>query len=178
MKLICGLGNPGAKYAKTRHNAGFLFLDSLALNLSAHDFIYKKDFDAFLSEVGIGNDKSILLKPATFMNLSGIAVLKAKKFYKIDNNDICIVYDDIDLPIGSIRFRTKGTAGTHNGMKSILTELGTENIARLRLGIENRPDRRIPLDAYVLSPFTEDELILFNQELIDGIEVLKNSLAI
>ena len=102
MKLICGLGNPGNKYLKTRHNAGFIFVDSLAKKKSAPVFIFDKNFDGFTSEIGIGDEKIIFLKPATFMNLSGHSVLKVKQFYKIENDELCIIYDDVDLPLGTV----------------------------------------------------------------------------
>lgn len=178
MKLICGLGNPGDEYKNTRHNAGFIFIDKFAESLNSSGFKKKNDFNALIAESGDGIDKIIFVKPLTFMNRSGESVSKIANFYKIHAADIFIVYDDIDLPLGSIRFRKNGSAGTHNGMKSIIANLGSQDFPRLRLGIESRTNKNFPLDAFVLSRFTDEELDIFNKSLEEGVEVLKNSLAI
>lgn len=178
MKLICGLGNPGEEYKNTRHNAGFLFIDKFAESLNVSGFKKKNDFNALIAECGEGSDKVILAKPLTFMNRSGDALSRIANFYKIHAGDIFIVYDDIDLPLGSIRFRKNGSAGTHNGMKSIIANLGSQDFPRLRLGIESRTNKNFPLDAFVLSRFTGEEMDIFNKSVDEGIDVLKNSLAI
>lgn len=173
MKVLCGLGNPGDKYTNTRHNAGFLFLDAYA---KAHDF---PDFEpkgkSLISEKGQGFKKMILLKPQTFMNLSGEAVQEVMQFYKIEPKDLVVIYDDVDLPLGSIRYREKGSAGTHNGMKSIIQHLATLDFPRLRLGIESRgtaAPAEMPLDAFVLAPFKEEEKELFKKAIEEGFEKL------
>lgn len=158
MKVICGLGNPGSKYEKTRHNVGFQVVDAFA---KMHDF---PDFEskgkALVSEKGQGFKKVILLKPQTFMNLSGEAVQELLQFYKIEPKDLIVVYDDVDLPLGTLRYREKGSAGTHNGMKSLIQCLATLDFPRLRVGIESRgvtAPEQIPLDAFVLAPFLKEE---------------------
>ncbi len=152
MRLIACLGNPGKQYEYTRHNAGFIvgrvLVDSYGAPSSRHQ-----------SEVfqrGIGNDKTIVLFPQTFMNLSGKAVRSAMSFYKIPPSDICVIYDDFDIALGELRFRAKGSAGTHNGMKSIVLELGTTEFCRLRVGIGPKAGMGSVSD-FVLSPFSPSE---------------------
>jgi PTH1 family peptidyl-tRNA hydrolase len=150
MKLIIGLGNPGKEYELTRHNIGFRVVDSLKLEWQ----VMAKCF------AQVAKDKQVLYaKPQTFMNLSGKSVQALQQYYKIDLNDILVVYDDKDLPFGTLRFRPKGSSGGQNGMKSIIEYLGTEEIARLRIGIA-------PTDAeakihnaadYVLNRFNKEE---------------------
>lgn len=175
MKLICGLGNPGPKYENTRHNVGFKVLDAYAKREGFPPF--EERGKALISEKGTGRDKIILLKPLTFMNLSGAAVAECLHFYKIPPADLLVIYDDVDLPLGTIRFREKGSAGTHNGMKSIVETLATLDFPRLRIGIESRGEtapEQIPLDAFVLAPFTPEEKDLL-QKAID--EALKKVLS-
>lgn len=174
MKLICGLGNPGEKYARTRHNAGFLFLDRFAEENDFPKFTLKGK--SLLSEKGEGHKKVILIKPQTLMNLSGEAVREAMQFYKIDPADLLVVYDDVDLPLGTIRFREKGSAGTHNGMKSIIENIATLDFPRLRLGVESRgvhAPEQMPLDVFVLSPFLSEEEAIFQKEMEEAEEKLK-----
>lgn len=171
MKLICGLGNPGEKYTKTRHNVGFRFIDAYA---KAHDF---PDFEEkgkyWITEKGQGFKKVILLKPTTFMNLSGEAVQEVLQFYKIEPKDLLVVYDDVDLPLGTLRYRESGSAGTHNGMKSIIQCLATLDFPRLRIGIESRGEtapEQMPLDAFVLAPFTPEEGKILEESLTEAIK--------
>jgi len=157
MKLIIGLGNPGKEYSNTRHNIGFLFLDHLN---PEGDWISDKKFQAETSKILLEGKEYLLVKPQTFMNLSGKSINQILQYYKIPLTDIICVYDDIDLPFGSIRIRHEGSAGTHNGMKSMIQELGSDKFHRLRIGIENRNDqekRQIDLSSYVLGRFTEEE---------------------
>ena len=151
MKLIAGLGNIGDKYCFTRHNAGFMVLDKWALdkNLS---FREEKKLKCFLTKDG----ENILIKPATFMNLSGEAVRAVMDYYKIDVKDILIIYDDIALDLGTIRFRANGSDGGHNGIKSIIQHTGTKNFDRLKIGIGPQPN--IPSENYVLQNFSKDQL--------------------
>ncbi|MGL4484781.1 MAG: aminoacyl-tRNA hydrolase [Anaerovoracaceae bacterium] len=153
MYLIVGLGNPGLKYHKTRHNVGYMVIDKLAKNLGVK--ISKKKYNGLIAETLINGERVVLLKPATYMNLSGDSVLMAKKYLNLENEKIVIIYDDIDLETAAIRIREKGGAGTHNGMRSIISKLGDGNFPRVRVGIGNR--ERIPLDSFVLGKFTRIE---------------------
>jgi PTH1 family peptidyl-tRNA hydrolase len=161
MRLIVGLGNPGFKYEKTRHNVGFDFLNYLALELAGEQVEWKKSekFQAEICELSFSGEKLLLAKPLTFMNLSGRAVLALKNFYKLSNSQILVVFDDIDLPLGKIRHKKSGSAGTHNGMKSIISAI-SDDFARLKIGVENRSEAQkkvITLSDYVLSKFLDNE---------------------
>ncbi|MFN7160597.1 MAG: aminoacyl-tRNA hydrolase [Candidatus Gracilibacteria bacterium] len=157
MKLIVGLGNPGKEYETTRHNAGFMAVDFLQKKFSLADWKIEKSMKAELTKGSINGTTVILAKPTTYMNLSGESVVAIKNFYKIEEKDILIVFDDVDLPIETLRFREKGSAGTHNGMRSIVQLLGSEDFPRLKIGIQ--PSHKIKdLSSYVLGRMTEDEL--------------------
>lgn len=157
MKLIVGLGNPGKKYENTRHNTGFLTMDKLAERLNV-----KINRKAFVSSIGKANDV-IIMKPETFMNNSGLAVRKAINYYHLDpSKDLIVVYDDLDLPVGKIRLREKGSAGGHNGIKSIISNLGTQEFCRIRVGIGGQFSDTID---YVLGSFKGEE----KQEWLDSI---------
>lgn len=151
MKLIAGLGNIGEKYCFTRHNAGFMVLDKLALD---NNFSFKEEskLKCFLAK---SND-IIYIKPTTFMNLSGEAVRAVMDYYKIDIKDILIIYDDIALDLGRIRFRANGSDGGHNGIKSIIKHVGTKEFDRLKIGIGPQPN--IPSENYVLQNFPKEQL--------------------
>ena len=178
MKIICGLGNPGEKYAGTRHNAGFIFLDYLASTMNFPEFREKRDWKAMVSEKGQGEDKVVLVKPLTFMNLSGETLQKVMSFYKATPAELLLVYDDVDLPLGTFRYREKGSAGTHNGMRSVIACIGTEDFPRLRLGIESREEgSKMPLDAFVLAHFTGEESKIFENVIKEALLKLENSLA-
>lgn len=153
MKIIAGLGNPGPRYETTRHNAGFLALDLLAEKLNI-DFIKQAHFSA-IAEGRILGEKVLLMKPLTYMNLSGRAVRDAVSFYKIDLADLLIIYDDMDLDVGRLRVKQGGSGGGHNGMNSIISHLSSQNISRIKIGI-GRPDREQPAD-YVTMPFTDKD---------------------
>lgn len=133
MYLIVGLGNPGSKYAHTRHNVGFDVLEKLAGKLNVS--ISREKDEALIGECFVGGQKVILALPQTYMNLSGEAVMRLVNYYKIDPEDLLVVYDDIDLAPGFIRIRKNGSTGTHNGMRSIIGLLGFENFPRLRVGV-------------------------------------------
>jgi PTH1 family peptidyl-tRNA hydrolase len=156
MCLIVGLGNPGKKYERTRHNVGFLVLDELA-NLTEGKFKTKKDLACSAAEVKITNRKAELIKPTTFMNLSGEAVIRAAKFWHVSKNKITIIVDDVNLPLGQIRVRESGSAGGHNGLKSIIERLGTENIRRVRIGVGRAENPEVPLDKWVLGEWNKTE---------------------
>lgn len=148
-KLIVGLGNPGSKYAGTRHNVGFMVLDSLC-----PDFKVEKKFDAEICDFGGGN---ILMKPQTFMNLSGEAVKSFADFYKIVPENIWIIHDDIDIEFGEIRVREDGSSAGHKGIQSIIEKLGTEGFWRFRIGVKNEKLGKIETEDFVLQRFETDE---------------------
>ncbi len=172
MKVIVGLGNWGKKYDFTRHNVGFIALDQLCETVGECSWKEESKFQAIISDLNINNQKKLLVKPTTFMNLSGQAVTKILNYYNYDANDLLVIYDDIDLPLGTIRFRKKGSAGSHNGMKSIISHLGTTEFKRLRIGIENRGEEaknNQSLSSYVLNKFTKSEKALLDQSLTEAI---------
>ena len=154
MKCIIGLGNPGKKYANTRHNIGFLIVDELSrrnqVQLSKHKFNCDYEMDR------INQEKVIYVKPQTFMNLSGEGVRPLLDFYKIALEDTIVIYDDLDLPPGKIRLRKKGGHGGHNGIRSLIEHLGTKEFKRVRVGI-GRPTNAQPIVNYVLQPFAKSE---------------------
>ena len=157
MKIVVGLGNPGLKYEFTRHNIGFRIVDSLARDMGA-EFKKVKSYYSLISRGMINNHKVMLVKPQTFMNLSGRAVSKVVSYYKIPLQDLLIVYDDLNLELGQIRIRKKGSTGGHKGIESIMQYLNSEDIPRLRIGIGN-PSANFNFDcvSYVLSNFNGDE---------------------
>src|SRR5918995_1217093 len=152
VKIVVGLGNPGREYAATRHNLGFMVVEELARRLADNE--RRNRFRSDLVEVFDGGEKVVLLKPRTYMNLSGSAVREAVNWYKTPLDDLLVVVDDIDLPFGSIRLRAKGGSGGHNGLKSIVAELGLETFSRMRIGIGRGPGHAT---RQVLSRFTSDE---------------------
>ena len=155
MKLIVGLGNIGDKYIFTRHNAGFMVIDSFALN-SNLNYRENSKLKCLMTNIRDGYEDYLLIKPTTFMNLSGEAVRAVMDYYKIKIEDILIIYDDLSLELGKIRFRANGSDGGHNGIKSIIKHLGTNNIARLKIGIGPQPN--IPSEVFVLQNFSKEEL--------------------
>jgi peptidyl-tRNA hydrolase, PTH1 family len=152
VKIVVGLGNPGREYAETRHNLGFMVVDELARRLAAGE--RRNRFRSDLVEAFDGGQKVVLLKPRTYMNLSGSAVREAVNWYKAPLDDLLVVVDDIDLPFGSIRLRATGGSGGHNGLKSIIADLGLETFSRMRIGIGRGPGHAT---RQVLSRFTSDE---------------------
>lgn len=166
MKCIIGLGNIGKEYEDTRHNTGFIILDKFANKNNIT--ISKKMKKSIIGEGNILGQKVVLVKPTTYMNLSGEALREIIDWYKIAMEDICIIYDDVDLKFGSVRFREKGSAGSHNGMKNIILHSGTQDISRLRVGIETREDNsQIPLMNYVLGKFSKEEKDTLNTSIYD-----------
>lgn len=154
MYLIVGLGNPEEEYANTRHNMGFQTINKLAKELEID--ITRNKFDGIYGSGIINNEKIILLKPQTYMNLSGKSIKQFMGFYKISQNDLIVVYDDIDLDSGTIRIRKKGSPGTHNGMKSVVHEIGQDDFIRIRVGI-GTPDYKEDLINYVIGQIPEEE---------------------
>ncbi len=165
--LIVGLGNPGREYAQTRHNAGFLLADALAARLGVR--FRRLQFKALTTDARYGEAKIILAKPQTYMNLSGQAVAPLLRFYKIPPERLLVAYDDLDLPLGTVRLRPKGGHGGHKGMRSIIERLGTQEFPRLRLGI-GRPPGRMDAAAYVLQPFSPAEKDLMSLAIARGVE--------
>lgn len=159
MKVIVGLGNIGAKYENTFHNIGFLAVDKLINKYAIAPTQQKSKY--LLTKCKINNTDVLIIKPTTFMNLSGDAVLAVKSFFKVSNDDILIIYDDIDLKKGDIRYRMSGSAGTHNGMRDIVRKIG--ELPRIRIGIGK--DERIPLADYVLSKIKKDDIEIMNNSI-------------
>jgi PTH1 family peptidyl-tRNA hydrolase len=154
MKLVVGLGNPGRKYEGTRHNVGFLVIEELARKHGQS--LAKKAFQGEVVEAQLGEEKTLLLCPHTLMNLSGGSVLAARDFYKIPQDDLLIVSDDLNLPLGKLRFRSGGSSGGQRGLKDIIHRLGTDQVPRLRVGIGSPPPRHDAAD-FVLGKFTKIE---------------------
>ena len=164
MKLIAGLGNPGKEYAETRHNSGFMAIDRLASKAGAS--ISTQKWNALTAVTRIEGQPVLLMKPLTYMNESGSAVSQAVSYYKIDPSDILIIHDDMDLPVGSVRIRKKGSAGGQKGMKSIISALGTDELARIRIGVghSRRGDHDVVPD-WVLSPVAKADREVFETAL-------------
>ncbi len=160
MKLIAGLGNPGKEYEKTRHNSGYMALNRLAENVGA-SFSGTK-FQALTAIAVIAGEKVLLMEPLTFMNLSGNAVRAAADYYHIEPQDILILHDDMDLPVGSVRIRPNGSSGGQKGMKHIISCMGTDEIARIRIGVgHSRPGEHDVVPDWVLSPVSKADRELF-----------------
>lgn len=154
MKLIVGLGNPGRQYKKTRHNVGFIILDSLQKELHASDWTLSKKFNAEISEIGQGDDKILLVKPMTFMNHSGQAVGLIMHYYKIKLDDLIVVHDDKDIKLGEIKIQSNKNHAGHNGIKSIMEHIGTKNFMRLRVGVASENKRKMSdTSSFVLGKF-------------------------
>ncbi|MGH7237354.1 MAG: aminoacyl-tRNA hydrolase [Candidatus Saccharimonadales bacterium] len=154
--LIAGLGNPGQKYAGTRHNIGFACLDEFAEKNDFPDWIIKKDLKSALTTHSLGQTRVTLIKPTTFMNLSGQAVLATANFYKIPAENICLVHDELDVPFGQIRSRFAGSSAGHNGVKSVIANLG-ENTNRVRIGIGSKSPEQLGSADFVLQKFSPSE---------------------
>ena len=152
--LVVGLGNPGREYEKSRHNTGFRAMDILAEKLGAK--VDRLKFQGLYTQVNYGGKKLFLLKPQTYMNSSGEALRAASDYYKVDPENVLVIYDDISLAPGQLRVRAKGSAGGHNGIKSIIAHLGTQEFPRVRVGVGEKPPR-MDLADYVLGHFSQEE---------------------
>ena len=161
MKLIVGLGNPGKKYENTRHNTGFAVIDRTLAKLNVE--LDKNKFNADYTMINRNGEKIYILKPLTYMNLSGEAVVPFMKYFNIDPEDLVVVHDDLDLPVGKIRLRQSGSCGGQNGMRNIIDLLGDSNIKRIRVGIGKDP--LIPVVDYVLGKTKKEYLEVYNQAL-------------
>lgn len=177
MYLIVGLGNPEEEYARTRHNMGFDAINKIANNNNIE--VNKKKFDALYGTGTIEGEKVVLLKPQTYMNLSGNAVRDFMNFYKIKENELIVIFDDLDIEPGLIKIRKKGSAGTHNGMKSVVHEIQTENFARIRVGIGN-PKYKNDLLNYILTRIPDDEYKILEEATENAAkavnEIIKNGI--
>lgn len=168
MFVIVGLGNPGREYASTRHNAGYMALDILA---ERHNIdIRRHNFRSVFGEGRIGAEKVVLAKPETFMNNSGFAVRDLLNWYKVGHDHLIVVYDDADIPVGTLRMREKGSAGSHNGMKSIVYQLGFDDFPRVRIGIGGAEHGMV---GHVLGEFSEDEKPEVKKALTDAADALE-----
>lgn len=175
MRVVVGLGNPGRRYATTRHNVGFWVIDQLSDTWGIP--VTKKKWKAEVGEGRIKDEKILLVKPQTYMNLSGESVREICDFFQLDLDQLVVVYDDLDLPVGKIRLRLKGSSGGHNGMKSIIAHLQTERIKRIKIGI-GRPEKDSPVSDYVLSPFQQDELILIQEAVKQSAQAIEDWLQV
>jgi PTH1 family peptidyl-tRNA hydrolase len=175
MKLIVGLGNPGAQYERTRHNAGFRVVDQLALQWKWN--WSEKRARAVLASGTVGTEKVVLVKPLTFMNLSGESVGELVRWYKLASEDIVIVYDELDLPVGKLRLGMRGSAAGHNGMRDIIAHLHTSDFPRLRIGIGHAQNSHIKGRDHVLSAATGDEGILLASGEARAVEAIQMLLA-
>tara|TARA_Y100001968_G_scaffold209701_1_gene192841 strand:- start:574 stop:1182 length:609 start_codon:yes stop_codon:yes gene_type:complete len=181
LKLLVGLGNPGDEYYKTRHNVGFMVIEEIARKNNCNFRESKKLFGR-TCEYGTGIDKKRLLMPNTYMNESGKSVRSAKDWFNLENHQLIVLVDDMDLPLGKIRVRSKGSSGGHNGLKSIINHLGTSEFKRLKIGIgppsDNQKERKSKTISHVLGKFSKEESILFNviiMEIISCIESITSN---
>ena len=181
LKLLVGLGNPGTEYEKTRHNVGFMVLEEIARKNNC-SFRESKKLFGRTCEYGSGIEKTRLLMPNTYMNESGISVRSAKDWFNFQNNQLIVLVDDMDLPLGKIRVRSKGSSGGHNGLKSIINHLGTAEFKRLKIGIgapsNDQKERQSKTVSHVLGRFSKEEFIILNfiiQEIISCIESITSN---
>ncbi|HKO54731.1 MAG TPA: aminoacyl-tRNA hydrolase [Thermoanaerobaculia bacterium] len=170
MKLIVGLGNPGREYADTRHNVGWMVVDAFAKKFRIDLDRHQKS--AMTGEGRVAGGSVMIAKPLTYMNSSGDAVKLLANAYLESTDDLLVVYDDIDLPLGKLRIRPNGSAGTHNGMRSIVSSLASERFARLRFGVRGESHTDSRLRDYVLDPFDEDELPLVGRGIERSVDAL------
>jgi PTH1 family peptidyl-tRNA hydrolase len=170
IKLIVGLGNPGAEYAATRHNVGFWLVEELARQGQA-TFKVESAFFGALAKIQLGGQSVYLLKPSTFMNLSGRSVLAVAQFYKILPSEILVVHDELDLPVGTVKLKQKGGHGGHNGLRDLHAKLGTPDYWRLRIGIDHPGDKN-KVAAYVLNAPKKEEIPLIEEGIEASIKVL------
>ncbi|MDF2839383.1 MAG: peptidyl-tRNA hydrolase [Clostridia bacterium] len=177
MYVIVGLGNPGDRYALTKHNIGFITVEYIG---SQHNIKFNKTkHKAIIGEGTIGGEKVLLVKPQTFMNLSGQSVMEIMSFYKVPIQNLIVIYDDIDLPVGKVRIRPNGSSGTHNGMRNIIYLLNNQGFPRIRIGVDKQPDY-MDLGDYVLTKFNEEEKPLITEAVKNSAlaaeEIVKNGI--
>ena len=169
MKMIVGLGNPGKEYERTRHNVGFMVIERLAqeMNVSISNSKFKGEY----VKLKYKGEDIILLKPMTYMNLSGESVIQVMKFFKLDIQDLLVIYDDLDMPTGKLRLRESGSAGGHNGIKNIISQVGTQSFKRIRVGIDRHP--YIPVVDYVLGRFQKEEQSLIEEGIENAVKAIQ-----
>ncbi len=179
-RLIAGLGNPGSKFTRTRHNIGFMALERIAKKESVEFNLHKKLF-GHVANIGIGANRQILLMPNTFMNESGKSINATINWFGIEINQVLVLVDDMDLPLGKVRLREKGGSGGHNGLKDIIQQLGTQDFCRLRIGIGSPSSeilhRKEKTISHVLGKFNKEESLIVEEmiiKIIKGLELIKN----
>ncbi|CCI85137.1 peptidyl-tRNA hydrolase [Lactobacillus pasteurii DSM 23907 = CRBIP 24.76] len=173
MKIIAGLGNPGAKYDRTKHNTGFMALETyLKKNSLTLD---KNKFEGLWTKFRVNGEDVVLLEPQTFMNESGRSISQVANFFKVDPEDILVIHDDMDMPIGKIRIRANGKSGGHNGIKSIIRDLGTEKFNRLKIGI--RHPEKVSVVSWVLTPFNKEQQELMDQAFEASVNIIDDFIA-
>lgn len=168
MKVIFGLGNPGKKYENTKHNVGFMAIDNLAKRLSVD--VWKKAFDALVGEARYKNEKILLVKPETYMNLSGKAIWQVIDYYNDQIEKFIVVYDDMDTEFGKIRFRPKGSSGGHNGIKSIISSINSQDFDRLKIGIGQKKSDAV---SHVLGEFSKQEKIVLEDTIAHALDAIE-----
>lgn len=168
MWIIAGLGNPGSKYAKTRHNIGFMVVDALAKKQGLE---FREKADYLICSGSAGMEKIILVEPLTFMNKSGVAVRKIIDKYPVTPENLIVVHDDLDLDTGRLKIRKKGSSGGHNGIASIIQHIGSNEFIRVKIGIGRNP--LIPTEGYVLSKFTKDEQPLIKEAIAKAVDAVQ-----
>ncbi|TVX95791.1 aminoacyl-tRNA hydrolase [Cohnella terricola] len=173
MRWIVGLGNPGSSYAHTRHNAGFMVVDELARRWGID--VSAQKCKALVGEARVGDTKAALLKPMTYMNLSGESLRAFMDYYKVKLEDLIVVYDDLDTDVGRIRLRYQGSPGGHNGIKSIIQHVGTQSFNRVRVGI-SRPEPGIVISDYVLSKFAKSEQEALRKSIEEACDAIEYAL--
>lgn len=175
MKIIVGLGNPGTEYEKTKHNVGFMVIDAITNSLTHTP--WKEEQRALTCTASVAGEKVMFVKPQTFMNSSGEAVGPLMRYYKVAVEDVYCIYDDMDLPVGKIRIRPNGSAGGHNGIKSLISHLGSDHFAHFRLGI-GRPLPKWTVVDHVLAPFDEEKRVPFEAGLNDMVKAVLGTIEV
>ena len=173
--IVAGLGNPGRKYETTRHNSGYMFIDCLADKYSCE--VKKIKFKALTETVEISGKKCLLMKPSTFMNNSGESIREAASFYKIPPENILVIFDDISLPVGKMRIRRKGSDGGHNGIKSIIYHLKSDEFPRIKLGVGEKPNPDYDLADWVLSSFSQEDIRIMREVVKDAVSAAEMIIA-
>lgn len=171
--IVAGLGNIGKEYEKTRHNAGFIAIDALAESLGVK--IDRVKFHATVGEASVCGKRVLLMKPTTFMNNSGVAIAEAASFYKIPPENVIVLHDEINFAVGVMRIRRKGSAGGHNGLKSIIAHLGSDAFPRIKIGVGNKPSPDYDLVDFVLGRFSVEDLAALDEEnsrIISAVELM------